>query len=375
MRVARVLDGGALLGRGKHGATFTVASGARGDPDTLHALLGRLRGEGRLTSVELHYVTPDYKETQRVSVSQEAALDALAAFLGDPRRTGGYIAKRFIDATAEERRESFASEVAAVLDIASAFGADAHAATTLGVPRYRGRNLLAIHALPADEYFIFSERCGPPLDKFKFTDSNIDKFVDDILKGFAVVHGAGMIHGDVKLDNMIYCEREDRFKLIDWGLAEPVRKLRARYLGHRKPKNYGSPMSWYVWGLWRRVSWATYLGYYLFKWSRKFVKCDQFRAFLLQAGRSFDEHMATPARSGQTRRASSRSALLARHAQSFDLFNLGVIMAGLATCSGYRLHAATRGRLLSLATRMTHYGAENFVGSAVDARRAWREAQ
>jgi serine/threonine protein kinase len=381
-------EGGRLLGRGKHGSTYTVAR--QHDPETIVQLLEEMRVQGRADEIVMCCKKnsssgrgPDNnKPTYKKHLHSSKDVNELLAFLKDAKKTGSFIGKRFIDNTAAERKEAFDDEARAMLEIADAFGSRVHHSTTLGVPKYKGHNLYGLHIIPAQEYFIFSQRCGPPLDKYRFNDRSVRQFVLDILRGFSIVHGAGIVHGDVKLDNMIFCKNDRTFKIIDWGLAEHLAKLRARYMGHKKPKNYGSPMSWYVWGLWRRMSWATYLGYYLFKWSPKVMECSEFRTFLMSAGRSFDDLMATNG-DGDKKGNSNRAKLLQRYACSFDLFNFGVILASLATCTdnpherngSSSFKQSTRAALLNLATRLTHYGAPDFIDNADEALRCWAKVE
>eukprot|EP00798_Chlamydomonas_sp_ICE-L_P007629 gene7629-biopygen17412 len=67
-------------------------------------------------------------------------------------------------------------------------------------------------------FYVFSLRCSmSAASKVISSDADMDKFVRETLENFDVIHRAGIIHGDVKLDNMIYCANDDRYRLINWG--------------------------------------------------------------------------------------------------------------------------------------------------------------
>lgn len=356
--------GGRKLGQGKKGATYTIQSDRRGDDETACRLITDLVESGAATSARLlHLHGPDDQ------LSGTEGLREFVAFLGSAKHTASFIGKRIVASSAETRREEFRLETEAIQRVARAFGDRLGRRSTLGAPAFRGKQVYGLALEPCAEFFVFSSRCGPSLDRFRFDDASVRRFVADILAGFEIIHGAGLVHGDVKLDNMIFCKKEGSaagtFKLIDWGLAESAAQLKARYAGHRKPKNYSSPMSWYVWGMWRTLSWATYLGYYLWKAFGAVKSSPAFRAFLLSAGRSFDDHLASAP-------TQSRGQLLRQFVWSFDLFNLGITFAMIATSDAARLSADTRAGLMELATRLTHYGRPDFLRDAASARRASR---
>jgi len=365
--------GGRKLGQGKKGATYTFRPETGSDTEYAARMFDELmdvlndgeagKGNNKFR-VTLHCL-PGSEGSGRNGTRPELLRLTDASDLMSFRRfvhgksLDAFIAKRMVLPTGPERREEFRNETRAVLRVAAAFGRDLGTASTLGAPSFRGKQVFGISIDPAQEYFVLSQRCGPSLDRYRFDDAKAARFVADIAQGFTILHGAELIHGDVKLDNMIHCAKTRRFRLIDWGLAEPVKDLRARYLGHKKPKNYASPMSWYVWGLWKHLSWATFVGYYMLKAFDKVAHSAELRSFILSAGRSFTAFMAAPGSSKL-----SRATLLARYAYSFDLFNFGVVLAVLATSKEQRLSRAMRQRLLALATRRTHYADPDFIGSA-----------
>jgi serine/threonine protein kinase len=391
-------DGGRKLGQGNKGATYSIGKEeGHNDEEEYFAKLLReiLRNGGnhQRTRVTLHCEMKNRSSKSLVVLRTAEEIDSLLSFLRDfaasRSRGKSMIAKRMMLPTGPERREEFMHEVSAITRISAALGAKRLTEyTTLNAPeltvwdaqrkRKRKLRVFGLAVQPAQEYFILSERCGPSLDQMPFNDKTVVAFIKDILHGFEIIHQAGLVHGDVKLANMIYCQASARFKLIDWGLAERVTQLKSRYLSRSKPKNYGSPLSWYAWGLWRRVSWATYIGYYLLKAFKVTCCRPPFTQFVLSAGRSFNEFLQTKGSS------MSRSQLLQQYAVTFDLFNFGIILAMLATAprskpgnkntspatTTVNLSVGMRQRLLAFATRLTHYNDPGFFATAKQAQQA-----
>eukprot|EP00798_Chlamydomonas_sp_ICE-L_P027927 gene27927-biopygen8503 len=102
-------------------------------------------------------------------------------------------------------------------------------------------------------FYVFSLRCSmSAASKGISSDANMDKFVRETLENFDVIHRAGIIHGDVKLDNMIYCAKDDRYRLIDWGKTADHADMVARYVDNTRfgfVNNTSSPMAWFCSGM------------------------------------------------------------------------------------------------------------------------------
>eukprot|EP00798_Chlamydomonas_sp_ICE-L_P008437 gene8436-biopygen3779 len=102
-------------------------------------------------------------------------------------------------------------------------------------------------------FYVISLRCSmSAASKGISSDADMDKFVRETLENFDVIHRAGIIHGDVKLDNMIYCANDDRYRLIDWGKTADHADMVARYVDNTRfefVNNTSSPMAWFCSGL------------------------------------------------------------------------------------------------------------------------------
>ncbi len=58
-------------------------------------------------------------------------------------------------------------------------------------------------------------------------NSKLTSYAEDVLAGLKYIHSSGIIHDDIKLDNilMVSAEREDEYskaKICDFGLAQYV---------------------------------------------------------------------------------------------------------------------------------------------------------
>ncbi len=101
-------------------------------------------------------------------------------------------------------------------------------------------------------YHVFNEKCSTTTENFDFTETTFKQFISDIDEILTHLHKAGFNHNDVKPDNIIYCENDKRFKLIDWNQAAPIKKV----LGVKKIGSifYNHPLKFYVNGLPQLIS-------------------------------------------------------------------------------------------------------------------------
>jgi serine/threonine protein kinase len=103
-------------------------------------------------------------------------------------------------------------------------------------------------AIKSKSFHIFSEGCSTQILNVKFDQKLFNKFVNDIKEGFDVIHKAGIYHNDVKPDNMIFCPKSNRFKIIDWELASffPKKPINFRKCGTTL---FNHPLKFYLGGL------------------------------------------------------------------------------------------------------------------------------
>jgi len=367
------LIGGATLGQGLHGRTMDVHEAAKGDDDTLYAELASASRSPPWVAWRLG------EEAKPPRKMNGAEADALVRSARTATRT---VAKRM------DEKDAFKYELETVARVRVAYGpTGASEFTTLGALAVGKAHLAAVHVPAIGAYFIFSARCETPLDRYSFDNgADVDEFVRDVLESFARLHAAGMIHGDVKLDNMIRCSAAGRckadgkallagrrYRLIDWGAAtEAHRDLPRRYLGGGRSRNTASPLAWFAWGLGPIAGQIAFVQHARKQGSglSALILSVEFWRLAIGAVSSSERHLArlrrmAAERGGDTSEAAIRALVLEKHWRSFDLYNMGVILGSLAVTT--RGGAARRAALLAVAVRLTHYDHPEFCGDDAEA--------
>jgi hypothetical protein len=375
--------GGAVMGQGKHGRTFDAGevgagrrpadratlyhelAGAAEQPWTLYVVAARDRVGGRLSELAC-----------RTAAERARVLRAV-------RGARGFVAKVFLGASNRSPRESFDMEIGpggVRTKVIGAYGDQATCrrfttvASGLPLPAWPGApELVGLRLDASDTYYMLSRKCDTPLDRHPFErPDELLEMARDVLESFARLHAGGVLHADVKLDNMVFCaapeDKGKRFKLIDWGGSIEVGDLRRQYLASREPKNTASPMAWYAWGLGTRLTVKAFMLLHGRLYPRSFLTSLEYARFCASSLQSFTVALERVQARTPDERA-TRAAILDEHARSFDLYNLGLALAHLATSTpaGTRDPGA-HARVMRLARALTHYADPDFVGN--DAERA-----
>lgn len=357
--------GGTVLGQGKHGKTFDAVGSDAHDGENL---LSELAAPGVRERAWVAY-TDDNKKVICDARTKKAVMDALKG----ARR---FVAKTFLGASNRTAEESFALEMAMRRRVIGAFGGTKHAKeyTTVasGMPVRGLGDLVSIRVDGGgrdgqDALYMISSKCQVSLDRYKFSNaSEIVEMAGDILDAFARIHDGGLIHADVKLDNMVFCRDGPgrRFKLIDWGASMQADVLIRSYLDGCEPKNTASPMAWYAWGLGKHMTVNAFMLIHARMYIRTFMSSMEFVQFCTDAMASFSTAARRIEREkGGDERRVARS-ILKTHVRSFDLYSFGIALAHIAcTASAARRSPRTRSLLLSVARALTHYNDIEFVGN------------
>lgn len=357
--------GGAVLGQGKHGKTYDAVSD---DPDSL---LSELSEPGLRAKTWVAYV--DGKASARGVKCDERKKVAVMEAL---QRAQKFVAKTFLGASNRTADESFELEMEMRRRVIEAFGgarpAKEYTTVASGMPVRGVGELVGLRVRAGgrggrDALFMVSSKCQVPLDRYNFSNAaDLVEMAGDILDAFAVIHRGGLIHADVKLDNMVFCRDGPgrRFKLIDWGASMHADALVRQYLDGGEPKNTASPMAWYAWGLGRHMTINAFMLIHARHYIRTFMSSMGFVQFCTDAMVSFSaaarrmEHD-----SGMDERRVARE-MLNQHVRSFDLYSFGIALAHLAYSSPAASRSPrTRRLLLSVARALTHYNDDNFVGN------------
>ena len=239
-------------------------------------------------------------------------------------------------------KEAFKEELANMRIFKSVSPAELEKATTILTPEYNSQEgILAIVFPEHSGWFIFSERCDQQVSDMAFSsDADMDKFVRQILENFSFIHRHGMLHGDVKMTNMMYNTDKGRFKLIDWGKSADEKEMVARYVtGKRfvKVNNSSSPMAWMCAGLNYSAS-LVFMVYVVTRHMEKIAMCPAMRSLVSHAYASFGAAMherfgGSPLlHMDKVLSQSVRREILREHMYSFDLYDLALIFTSI-TCT------------------------------------------
>jgi serine/threonine protein kinase len=368
--------GSGVYGAGKYGRTIDLNPRDVDDNDNLRSMLSPL-ADGRGAHVYIH--TSD-KRRIRLSPSD------ISRFLSATNKMGTqYIVKEFFNMNVAVFRQ----EILLIRMIANKLSQrQLKMCTTLGAipfalkrgPKKSERvNIIGLE-VPGTGLFCFSNRCDAPMDKYCFSgDSDVCAFVSDILSSFHAIHSSGIFHCDVKLDNLIYCATDSRFKIIDWGKSTTMVGLIDRYTQNKSksnPNTTASPVAWLAWGL----GYASSLLYASFSTMRHWdsiIVCPRISTFISHVFGSFqaawDEKLGT-LHATSLRDHKFRQKLVRQYGASFDLFDFGFILVYIACKYGDRIDAQTGDRLLDLARRLTSYGDSDFIGNAKEALDVWKKS-
>lgn len=69
-------------------------------------------------------------------------------------------------------------------------------------------------------HMTFNVGCAKRSDMMYHTESSLKQMIEDILETLVRIQKYGVVHTDIKPDNIVYCESDKRFKLIDFELSK-----------------------------------------------------------------------------------------------------------------------------------------------------------
>lgn len=227
-------------------------------------------------------------------------------------------------------------------------------------------------------HFVLSRKCAATLKQYEFKeDRDLRDLVTQVLESLARLHAGGVMHCDVKGDNVMACpsdrdgdrdgdrDKADRFRLIDWGQAIKTVDLRRMYSSwspEKLQKPFASPLSFVASGLPDLAAEAVF-AYRVTGICPALLTSARGRTVLLGIGASFEERMEGERRLGESH-AVIRARLLGE-APCFDLFSFGLTL--YQTCEGARLSPGCRSWAVDVARRLTHVSASDRFRSASEA--------
>jgi serine/threonine protein kinase len=90
-------------------------------------------------------------------------------------------------------------------------------------------------------YYLISKICDTNYD---IDTKSIVEFIENLLESIKVLNSAGVYHNDIKPANIVYCDKEKRFNLIDWGASKKVTTIES--CKKRGDPVFSSPMKLYI---------------------------------------------------------------------------------------------------------------------------------
>lgn len=118
---------------------------------------------------------------------------------------------------------AFKDELNGMHTIYKIFGKHTEKYTTLTSLKLFGFNFVGAVITFKDNsqmHVTFSAKCDSDLENTTFTDESIMQLSKDILSTLNIMQRHDFLHCDLKPDNMIYCSKTNKYKIIDWGLSK-----------------------------------------------------------------------------------------------------------------------------------------------------------
>lgn len=213
----RLIVGGRRYGAGKKGTVYNLA--CTDDQSTCHNIVAN-------PDHKLIIYTYDNKRTQVPKSDIPGFIASLAA------RTD-LVAKRFAD------KGPFLNEIKGIYNLKGIFGEKG--LFTYTSYQYFDYDNLKIVGFEYGKYFyIINEKCGYTVFSklHQLSRADVDHLIADVLEIMSKYVAKDYFHGDVKLDNMMFCG--NRFKMIDYEFGRVFKTLKPKLLT-RKGKLFKHP--------------------------------------------------------------------------------------------------------------------------------------
>lgn len=375
------MHGGAIYGEGVHGRVIDIVSKDRKDT---HTLLSFIEAHRDSPICFYSFVAANRVVTRVADPGSREYVDFVSSISNDG---GNFVVKMFKNKGDKKRhrnvtsKQAFEAEIATNYKVKTAFKSKLQTYTTLvgSQKPFAGFEI-------ADTYFVMNQICEHgTLEKHAFESfEKISKMIEQILDIFEIIHGAQLVHADVKPDNIGVCDdKKGRFKLIDWGATATIEEISQIYAASRTPRNFASPLAWFAWGLTDEkptgLEARTFSKVVHARIGRRqgLYSYDRYREFV---GTSFESYSKFLNKLYVRRDISGldenvRKAVLKDYVPSFDIYNFGVVIMGVALslAEAKQVPQSKLDILIEFATRLTHYAHPEYAGiSAMAAKKAWK---
>jgi len=232
-----ILKGGKILNRGFKGVIINMYNDNPDDNHTLYKEL--LMNSG---NKEISLITVDGSITL-----EDKDFDLILKLI--KKRDKKVLVKKFVTSSFmfDSNAKNFNSEIEGYRQLIQIFKDNVTKYTTIKKGfSYKHKDIYGITF--NNNYYVFLEKCFNTLDNIKFTEKTLAKCVKEIIEILDILNANNYIHNDIKPDNIIYCDKSKRFKLIDWELSSKLpTKPPPFYKGGTSLYNH--PLKFYLGGL------------------------------------------------------------------------------------------------------------------------------
>ncbi len=202
--------GGRIFNHGYKGVVMSVYNSLNRDKNTLYK---EIEGKGREDGIYLIGIN-----RRKVKVRDDER-GKIMEMIRESGMRDDILVKKFVYATGFDTNEgNFNNEMKGYMQLFKIFGEDVEKYTTIKAGFvYKGVKIYGI--ICKDNYYIFLEKCNKTIESIKFDNKLFNKMVREVKEVLDKLEENRYIHNDIKPDNIIYCERVNRFKLVDWDLS------------------------------------------------------------------------------------------------------------------------------------------------------------
>lgn len=125
-----------------------------------------------------------------------------------------------------DEHQHFKNEMNGIKKMFSIYGDQVSKYTTLKTLTYNSKDFVGLQIKYEDgptTWATFSAKCSYDAADYKFTkNAMFDKFIIQTLESLIILQKHGYAHTDLKQNNIIYCDKEKAFKIIDWEMLKPL---------------------------------------------------------------------------------------------------------------------------------------------------------
>jgi serine/threonine protein kinase len=302
-------EGGRIYGEGAKGVVMDVPY-AESDTNTLYEVLKDIAVE----SITL------IGSSRSLRLSKETEIDELKEYL---KGSKGVVCKIFKSRIFHETpQEVMENEIEGMDGMIHIFKGELSKYTTIQFMEFYKFKFLGMIVKTSKKkiHMTFNVGCADRADMINHTESSLKQMIEDVLETLVKIQKYNVIHTDIKPDNIVYCERDKRFKLIDWELSNSV-KYGDRIHGSLA---LSSPIGMYVNGYGSSViPTLIYAGTYIRQ--RKFLSSPIFKHLYRTTMMEFPMVLKL---------YKSKEELFNKYKDTIDIYGLGVSVALLCVLNG-----------------------------------------